>query len=104
MANVNPNQFNQDVFVDYDIDEFPFDPLTDDSFDHTLIYEEGTLSDVTVAVLRSEGFSLTPVPFRPTAENLARHFCEVLTTQELPVSTVTVYETPENCAVYEVEK
>ena len=75
-----------------------------DSFDHTLIYEEGTLNDVTVAVLRSEGFSLTPVPFRPTAENLARHFWEVLTTQGLPVSTVTVYETPENCAVYEVEK
>ena len=75
-----------------------------DSFDHTLIFEEGTLKETTLAALKDEGFSLTPVPFRPTAENLARHFCEELTAQGLPVSTVTVSETPENCAVYEVEK
>ena len=75
-----------------------------DSFDHTLIFEEGTLKETTLAALSEEGFSLTPVPFRPTAENFAKHFFEKLTIQGLPVSSVTIYETPENCAVYEVDR
>lgn len=75
-----------------------------DSFDHALIYEEGSLRPATVAALNEENFRLIEVPFRPTAENFARFFCERLTAQGLPVSSVTVYETPENCAVYEVEK
>ena len=75
-----------------------------DSFDHALIYEEGSLRPATVATLNEENFRLIEVPFRPTAENFARFFCEKLTAQGLPISSVTVYETPENCAVYEVEK
>ncbi|MBR6872575.1 MAG: 6-carboxytetrahydropterin synthase QueD [Ruminococcus sp.] len=75
-----------------------------DSFDHTLIFEQGSLRPATLQALTREGFSLTEVDFRPTAENFARHFYELLTAQGLPVSSVTVYETPENCAVYEVEK
>lgn len=75
-----------------------------DSFDHTLIYEKDSLREATLAALASEGFSLTEVPFRPTAENLARHFYDRLS-EELPgIRSVTVYETPENCAVFEVEK
>ena len=74
-----------------------------DSFDHTLIYEKGSLKDTTLAALKDEGFVLTEVNFRPTAENLSRHFYTILTAQGLPVSKVTVYETPENCAYYEGE-
>ena len=74
------------------------------SFDHTLIFETGSLKAATLDALRGEGFSLTEVPFRPTAENLAKHFFELLKAQGLPMQSVTVYETPENCAVYEVEK
>lgn len=72
-----------------------------DSFDHSLIYEEGSLKAATVAALNEEGFRLIAVPFRPTAENFARHFFEVLRAEGLPVGSVTVYETPENCATYE---
>ena len=74
-----------------------------DSFDHTLIYEKGSLKDTTLVALKDEGFVLTEVNFRPTAENLSRHFYTILTAQGLPVSKVTVYETPENCAYYEGE-
>ena len=74
-----------------------------DSFDHTLIYEQGTLRSETVDCLKTEGFSLKAVDFRPTAENFARHFCEVLTGRGLLVKRVCVYETPENCAAYEVD-
>ena len=75
-----------------------------DSFDHTLIYEENSLSDAAVKVLREEGFSLTEVPFRPTAENFAAHFYKTLRSSGLEVSAVKVYETPNNCAVYEEDK
>lgn len=72
-------------------------------YDHALIYEEHTLQGATVEALLAEGFHLISVPFRPTAENFARHFCETLCAGGIPVQRVTVYETPENCAVYEVK-
>lgn len=71
-----------------------------DSFDHTLIFEEGSLKPATVQALGDEGFSLTPVPFRPTAENFARHFFTELKKLGLPVSFVRVFETRDNCAGY----
>lgn len=73
-----------------------------DSFDHALIYEEGSLRPATVNALRDEYFKLIPVDFRPTAEHFARKFFEVLAQKGHEVKSVTVYETPDNCAVYEV--
>ena len=64
--------------------------------------EEGTLQRATVEALLAEGFRLIAVPFRPTAEQFAKCFYEKLTADGLPVRRVAVYETPENCAVYEV--
>ena len=72
-----------------------------DSFDHALIYEECTLRAETVLALNNENFRLIAVPFRPTAERFAEYFYSQLSAQGLPVSCVAVYETPENCAVYE---
>ncbi len=72
-----------------------------DNFDHALIFEEKTLQRATVEALLAEGFRLIPVAFRPTAENFARHFYEILSESGLPVHMVTVYETPDNCASYE---
>ena len=69
-----------------------------DSYDHALIYEEGTLQRATVEALLAEGFRL----FRPTAEQFSKCFYEKLSSDGLPVRRVAVYETPENCAVYEV--
>ena len=73
-----------------------------DRYDHTLIYEQGSLRESTLNALREEGFSLTELPVRPTAENFAKLFYEALS-KELPVCSVTVYETPQNCATYEEE-
>lgn len=69
-------------------------------YDHTFLVEEGTLKASTVEALESEGFSLTVVPFRTTAENLARHFGEALLSRGLPCAQVEVYETPLNCAIW----
>ena len=71
-----------------------------DSLDHSFLVEEGSLSEATLAALKAEGFELTILPFRTTAENLARYIAGELNGQGLPVSRVEVYETPMNCAVY----
>lgn len=73
-----------------------------DSFDHALIYESGSLKSATLAALQDEGFRMIEVPYRPTAENFARAFYEALSADGLPVLRVTVYETPDNSACYEV--
>lgn len=73
-----------------------------DSFDHALIYEVGSLKSSTISALNEENFRLIEVSFRPTAENFAHYFFNELTSKHLPVSKVTVYETPGNCATYEV--
>jgi len=70
------------------------------SLDHTFLVEEGSLKPTTIAALEDEGFVLTILPFRTTAENLARWFYEQLEQRGLPVSQVDCYETPNNCAIY----
>ena len=72
-----------------------------DKLDHSLIYEKGSLSDKLLSALNEENFALNGVDFRPTAENFAKYFYRRLTVSGYNVSSVTVYETPENCAVYE---
>ena len=74
-----------------------------DSFDHALIIEKNSLKPKTMEALRDENFRVIEFSFRPTAENLARFFYVALREKGLPVRSVTVYETPDNCAVYEEE-
>lgn len=69
-------------------------------FDHTFIYEEGSLKEATVAALKSEDFLMRVVPFRPTAENFSKYFYEKFAGYGFNVAEVTVYETPNNCASY----
>ena len=71
-----------------------------DQLDHTFLVEEGSLKPATIAALEDEGFKLTILPFRTTAENLARWFFDQLTSQGLPVFEVEVDETPNNRAFY----
>lgn len=73
------------------------------SFDHMFLVEEGTLKPTTIEALKSEGFFLKILPFRTTAENLAKNFAERFQARGLPVSQVDVYETPLNCASYFVD-
>ena len=65
--------------------------------DHASIATEAKI----VEAMREEQFHLIEVSFRPTAENFAKYFYDILKKQNIPVLTVAVYETPENCAVYE---
>ena len=78
--------------------------LLADSFDHALIYEKGSLKENTIFALNDEGFKIIEVDFRPTAENFAKHFYDYFADKGLLVESVTVYETPENCAIYKGER
>lgn len=72
-----------------------------DHFDHALLYEEGTLKEKTIDSLKEENFRMIALPFRPTAECFAKYFFELLMQEGISIKSVAVYETPENCAIYE---
>ena len=92
----------RDMVLDFGIFKQHVRALADE-LDHTFLVEEGSLAPATVAALEAEGFSLTVLPFRTTAENIARYFCDRLTAEGLPVAQVDCYETPNNCAIYRAE-
>lgn len=71
-----------------------------DALDHSLIIEKGSLREKTKEALEEEEFRIIELPFRPTAENLARYFYERMEEKEYQVVLVKVYETPNNCAGY----
>lgn len=72
-----------------------------DSLDHALLVERGTLRLATMDALESEGFEIITLPFRPTAENLAKYLYDRMKELSFPIQSMTVYETPDNCAAYE---
>lgn len=91
---------NKDMVVDFGVFKRALRALTEE-LDHTFLVEEGSLRPSTVrALTEDEGFSLTVLPFRTTAENLARYFCGRLREAGMPCTQVDVYETPLNCATY----
>lgn len=71
-----------------------------DQYDHNLLIEEGSLKEKTKEALKEEGFPMIELPFRPTAENFAKHFYEIMAEKGYDVAMVQVYETPNNCASY----
>ena len=89
----------RDMVLDFACFKQTLRKLTD-SLDHTFVVEEGSLTTGTFACLEREGFALSIVPFRTTAENFAKYFADGLKSAGLPVSQVDVYETPNNCASY----
>lgn len=90
---------HKDMVVDFSDFKKALRALTEE-FDHSFIVEEGSLMAKTLQCLHEEGFTLSVVPFRTTAENLARYFAQRLEEQGFPVAYVEVYETPNNCAIY----
>lgn len=96
---LQPSGTMRDMVLDFGVFKRAVRELAD-SLDHTFLVEAGSLASETVERLEAEGFSLTILPFRTTAENLARYFGEQLIDQGLPVSQIDMYETPNNCAIW----
>jgi len=71
-----------------------------DEYDHSLIIERGELRPATLKALKEENFRIIELKYRPTAERLAEHFGRLLQDKGYSLKACSVYETPENCAIY----
>ena len=70
-------------------------------FDHAFIYNTGSEAEREIAeVVARHGMRTAAVPFRSTAENLARHFFGELKARIPGLCRVRVWETPDSCAEY----
>lgn len=87
------------MIVDFKVLKADLKQLVDE-LDHKMILEENSIQHSTKQALLSENFELVEVPFRPTAENLAKYFYDRMEEKEYQVVLVKVYETPNNCAGY----
>ncbi len=74
-----------------------------DYLDHSLIIEKGTMRELTLNALKEDGFRIIELEFRPTAENFSKYVYEYFQKKGLKVKSATIYETPNNCAIYSEE-
>ena len=71
-----------------------------DRFDHAFIYNtESTGEREIAAVVEKHGMRTVAIPFRSTAENLAKMFYGELKARIPGLSEVRVWETADSCAV-----
>jgi 6-pyruvoyltetrahydropterin/6-carboxytetrahydropterin synthase len=72
-----------------------------DRFDHAFIYNTESPGECEIAaVVERNGMRTMPIPFRSTAENLARYFFGELKPLVAGLSAVRVWETADSCAEY----
>lgn len=70
-------------------------------FDHAFIYNTGSEGEREIAaVVERYGMRTVALPFRSTAENLARHFYGALAPKVAGLHAVKVWETADSCAEY----
>ena len=68
-------------------------------FDHAFMYNTGSEGEREIAaVVERHGMRTVPIPFRSTAENLAKLFFEELAARIPGLSSVKVWETADSCA------
>lgn len=76
-----------------------------DRFDHAFIYSTASEGEREIAsVVERHGMRVAPLPFRSTAENLARHFFGQLAGRIPGLASVRVWETADSCAEYRAEQ
>jgi 6-pyruvoyltetrahydropterin/6-carboxytetrahydropterin synthase len=74
-----------------------------DYFDHKLMIEDTGKQKETELIKALYDFDVVQVPYRPTAEEMARHIYQMLKEQALPIWEVELFETPTNSCIYREE-
>ena len=70
-------------------------------FDHAFLYNSTSAAESEIAaVVMKHGMRAVALPYRSTAENLARHFFGELKARIPGLSSVRVWETPDSSAEY----
>ena len=73
-------------------------------FDHAFIYNTESSGECEIAaVVEKNGMRVAPIPFRSTAENLAKLFFDELKARIPGLVSVKVWETADSCAEYRVQ-
>lgn len=77
-----------------------------EKFDHAFIYNTESAGEREIAaVVEKNGMRTVAIPFRSTAENLAKYFFDLLSSQIAKPSqldSIRVWETQDSCAEYRV--
>ena len=72
-----------------------------DRFDHAFVYNTASAGESEIAaVVEKHGMRTVAIPFRSTAENLAKLFFDDLKPRIPGLSSVKVWETADSCAEY----
>lgn len=100
IVEVSANVAGTDMVIDFKDLKRLIEEKILNRFDHAFIYDRTSGSQSEIAeVISRHGMKSVGLPFRSTAENLARYFFQLLSA-EVSVSGVKVYETPDSCAEY----
>ena len=91
----------KDMVIDFKDLKLVCEELILSRFDHAFIYDETSPGECEIAaVLKKHDLRTVALPFRSTAEDLARHFFAVLRERIPGVASVKVWETPVSSAEY----
>ena len=96
-----PEGDDKDMVIDFkDLKAIATEVICD-RFDHAFVYNTGSPGECEIAaVVEKNGMRTAALPFRSTAENLARHFYESLKPRIPGLAAVKVWETADSCAEY----
>ena len=90
-----------DMVIDFKDLKHVSEEIVLDRFDHAFIYDESSPVEREIAsVLEKNDMRTVALPFRSTAENLARHFFKSLQDRVPGLASVKVWETPDSAAEY----
>ena len=96
-----PDGSGKDMVIDFKDLKAIANEVICDRFDHAFVYNTASSGECEIAaVVEKNGMRTVAIPFRSTAENLARHFYESLKPRIPGLSAVKVWETAESCAEY----
>jgi len=95
---------DRDMVIDFkDLKRLATETICD-RFDHAFVYNTESAGEREIAaVVEKNGMRTVAIPFRSTAENLAKLFYNDLKSRLPGLSVVKVWETAESCAEYREE-
>ena len=92
---------NADMVIDFKDLKKKCEEVILERYDHAFMYNSESQAESEIAaVVMKHGMRAVAMPYRSTAENLARHFFGVLREHVTGLSRVRVWETPDSSAEY----
>ena len=101
VAVTQPDDDPRDMVIDFKDLKSVATSVICDRFDHAFIYSTASEGESEIAsVVEKHGMRTVALPFRSTAENLARYFFGELKPQIPGLTSVKVWETADSCAEF----